>query len=125
MGLLDTLLGHAGEKDIADLHEEFGPLLAQGEALQRAFGFVRDLMALSGLEKQAKKSASDNGGQRRGQGQGQGGGKAQSKPRQPDPLQTALGFAGMAQPRRHNRGGGSHAHAGHALPGMPRRRPRG
>ena len=47
MGLLDTLLGHAGEKDIADLHDEFGPLLAQGEALQRAFGFVRDLIVFT------------------------------------------------------------------------------
>ncbi|WP_133479241.1 PH domain-containing protein [Cognatilysobacter segetis] len=47
MGLLDTLLGHAGEKDIAGLHEEFGPLLAQGEALQRAFGFVRDLIVFT------------------------------------------------------------------------------
>ncbi|GAB6197276.1 PH domain-containing protein [Lysobacter xanthus] len=47
MGLLDTLLGHAGEKDIADLHDEFGPLLAQGEVLQRAFGFVRDLIVFT------------------------------------------------------------------------------
>jgi hypothetical protein len=47
MGLLDTLLGHAGEKDIAGLHEEFGPLLAQGEVLQRAFGFVRDLIVFT------------------------------------------------------------------------------
>ena len=47
MGLLDTLLGHAGEKDIEGLHEEFGPLLAQGEALQRAFGFVRDLIVFT------------------------------------------------------------------------------
>ncbi|HEY4560129.1 MAG TPA: PH domain-containing protein [Lysobacter sp.] len=47
MGLLDTLLGHAGEKDIAGLHEEFGPLLAPGEALQRAFGFVRDLIVFT------------------------------------------------------------------------------
>jgi hypothetical protein len=47
MGLLDTLLGHAGEKNVADLHDEFGPLLAQGESLQRAFGFVRDLMVFT------------------------------------------------------------------------------
>ena len=47
MGLLDTLLGHAGEKDVAGLHEEFGPLLAPGEALQRAFGFVRDLIVFT------------------------------------------------------------------------------
>jgi hypothetical protein len=47
MGLLDTLLGHAGETDIAGLHDEFGSLLAQGEALQRAFGFVRDLIVFT------------------------------------------------------------------------------
>ncbi|WP_133500769.1 PH domain-containing protein [Cognatilysobacter terrigena] len=47
MGLLDTLMGHAGEKDIADLHDEFGPLLAPGEVLQRAFGFVRDLIVFT------------------------------------------------------------------------------
>ncbi|TZF89708.1 PH domain-containing protein [Cognatilysobacter lacus] len=47
MGLLDTLLGHAGEKDITGLHAEFGPLLAKDEALQRAFGFVRDLIVFT------------------------------------------------------------------------------
>lgn len=94
---------------------------------------VRDLLAASGLEKNVKKggNAADAGG-RRGGGQSQGQqskqqGKAKARARQPDPLQTALGFAGMGQPRR-NAGpgrGGSHSHAGHALPGMPRRRPRG
>jgi 23S rRNA pseudouridine2605 synthase len=86
---------------------------------------VRDLMAVSGLaDKSAKKGG--NAGDGRGKGAKQQGNK--TKPRQPDPLQTALGFAGMGQPRRGggaNRGGGSHSHAGHALPGMPRRRPRG
>lgn len=47
MGLLDTLLGHAGEKDIAALQDEFDGLLAPGEALQRAFGFVRDLIVFT------------------------------------------------------------------------------
>lgn len=47
MGLLDTLLGHAGEKNVADLHDDFAPLLAPGESLQRAFGFVRDLMVFT------------------------------------------------------------------------------
>lgn len=47
MGLLDTLLGHAGEKNVADLQEDFAPLLAPGEALQRAFGFVRDLIVFT------------------------------------------------------------------------------
>lgn len=81
---------------------------------------VRDLMKLSGLEKpaaqgQASKGrgefpARQGGGNRIGNGvengQGQqrtpGRGQGQSRPRQPDPLQTALGFPGMGQPRRNN-----------------------
>ncbi len=47
MGLLDTLLGHAGEKNVADLQDDLGPLLAPGEVMQRAFGFVRDLMVFT------------------------------------------------------------------------------
>ena len=47
MGLLDTMLGHAGEKDVADLQDDLGPLLAPGEPMQRAFGFVRDLMVFT------------------------------------------------------------------------------
>jgi 23S rRNA pseudouridine2605 synthase len=93
---------------------------------------VRDLMALSGLEKPAGTTAGKARGDRadgnRGprfdalaqpsspsqwqnvggrQGNGQGQGKAgrppgQPRSRQPDPLQTALGFPGMGQPRRGN-----------------------
>lgn len=47
MGLIDALLGHAGEKKIDDLHEEFGPLLAPGESLQRAFALIRDLIVFT------------------------------------------------------------------------------
>ncbi|MGH8078477.1 MAG: PH domain-containing protein [Lysobacter sp.] len=47
MGLLDTLLGHAGEKSVDRLTEDFAPLLAPGEALQRAFGLVRDLIVFT------------------------------------------------------------------------------
>ena len=36
MGLLDTLLGHAGEKDLAKITEDFAPLLAPGEALHNS-----------------------------------------------------------------------------------------
>lgn len=97
---------------------------------------VRDLMALSGLEKSSGGASSktrsgergngnrpprfDNGltqpsspsqwqniGTRQGRTQGQGGkpgrggqGQGQPRSRQPDPLQTALGFPGMGQPRR-------------------------
>lgn len=47
MGLLDTLLGHAGEKDVSKVQEELGPLLAPDEPLRRAFGFVRDLIVFT------------------------------------------------------------------------------
>lgn len=47
MGLLDTVLGHAGEKPVDKLTEEFAPLLAPGETLQRAFGLVRDLIVFT------------------------------------------------------------------------------
>ena len=47
MGLLDTLLGHAGEKSVDKLAEDFAPLLAPAEALQRAFGLIRDLIVFT------------------------------------------------------------------------------
>jgi len=115
---------------------------------------VRDLMAISGLGKTASQPAKgrgdaqgrpvngnvlsmhENGPQRRttgrgkwqGQGQGQSG-KGPARARQPDPLQTALGFPEINQPRRgSNMGGrGKSARQGMpaGLPGMPRRRSRG
>jgi len=127
---------------------------------------VRELMNLSGLGKPAKQGQSGKGrpegrpvngnvlengqaqrrpqgrGQWQGQpqGRGQGQGQGQSRSRQPDPLQTALGFPGMNQPRRgpgrglqegRGRQGGQGgqgqarqvSHSG--MPGLPRRRPRG
>ena len=47
MGLIDTLLGHAGEKPVDRLAEEFAPLLAPGETLVRAFGLIRDLIVFT------------------------------------------------------------------------------
>ncbi|MDB5852305.1 MAG: pseudouridine synthase family protein [Herminiimonas sp.] len=70
------------------------------------------------------------GGQGQG-GQGRGGqGSGQGRPRQPDPLQTALGFPGMGQPRRgpaQNRNTGPARFGGTPgnTAGMPRRRARG
>ncbi|MBV8665887.1 MAG: rRNA pseudouridine synthase [Burkholderiaceae bacterium] len=146
---------------------------------------VRELMSLSGLGKAANKDKPQRGerqgggkgqqrmGQKQGQwqgqsqgqggwnheqrghGGGQGGGQGGGRSRQPDPLQTALGFPGMGQPRRgggqgqgqgrngqggqggqggHGGGyggqgtgfGGRGGHGGHGgTQGMPRRRPRG
>lgn len=74
-------------------------------------------------------------GSSQGHGQGQGQGRAAAKPRsrQPDPLQTALGFPSTGQARRSNgpgrsgpaggQGGGQGGMGGNQ--GMPRRRPRG
>lgn len=47
MGLLDGLLGHAGEKPVEKIEEEFAPLLAPGETLQRAFALIRDLIVFT------------------------------------------------------------------------------
>ena len=47
MGLLDIVLGHAGEKSVDQLTEDFAPLLAPGETLQRAFGLIRDLIVFT------------------------------------------------------------------------------
>ena len=78
---------------------------------------------------------------RGGQGRPQGGGNAPARSRQPDPLQTALGFPdagqqrrngggnGFARPARPNKSaaGGQYGGQGgqHGGQGMPRRRPRG
>ncbi|HTH43890.1 MAG TPA: pseudouridine synthase [Oxalicibacterium sp.] len=126
---------------------------------------VRDLMALSGLEKTAGAGASsktrngersNNGnraprfdnalpqpsspsqwqnigarqGRGQGQGQGQGGktgrggqqGQGQPRSRQPDPLQTALGFPGMGQPRRATGGRSGGPARGNGPQGGMRRR---
>lgn len=47
MGLIDSLFGNAGEKPVDAIAEDFAPLLAPDETLQRAFGLVRDLMVFT------------------------------------------------------------------------------
>ena len=47
MGILDILLGHAGEKPVDSIRDEFAPLLANDESLQRAFGLIRDLIVFT------------------------------------------------------------------------------
>jgi len=47
MGLIDTLLGHASEKNLDKIAEDFAPLLAPGENVQRAFGLIRDLIVFT------------------------------------------------------------------------------
>jgi len=94
---------------------------------------VRDLMASSGLEKMAGtppnkgraerqerngNTSFDNGqGQKRGEARSPGRNQGQSRGRQPDPLQTALGFPGMGQ--------GGRGQARGLTQGTPRRRSRG
>ena len=47
MGLLDTLLGHAGDKPVDKIADDFMPLLAPGETVQRAFCEIRDLIVFT------------------------------------------------------------------------------
>ncbi len=96
---------------------------------------VRSLMALSGLEKaagqpqdkgRAERQAGDrngfdkNQGAKRGQARGTGRGQGAQRSRQPDPLQTALGFPDAGQSRR-----GGQARTGIGMHAIVRRRTRG
>ena len=47
MGRIDTLFGHAGETDSTDVGNELAPMLAPGEAVLRAFAFVRDVIVFT------------------------------------------------------------------------------
>jgi hypothetical protein len=47
MGLLDSLLGNAGEKSVDAVRPGLAPVLAPGEDLQRAFGLIRDLLVFT------------------------------------------------------------------------------
>lgn len=42
MGILDTILGNASEMDAASLQKEYGPLLCEGEFIEKAFKLIRD-----------------------------------------------------------------------------------
>lgn len=103
---------------------------------------VRDLMSLSGLEKPASQPAGAKQRNDRGNGNVNGNDRAQaakrgpaypargnqqrgeqgqSRSRQPDPLQTALGFPDAGKSRRHSAGQGR----GMPMGNMTRRRSRG
>ncbi len=43
MGLLNGILGHAGEASIEKLQEEFQPILVDGEELEKAYKGLRDM----------------------------------------------------------------------------------
>lgn len=47
MGLLDGLLGHAGEIKIEEVQKEFEGLLIEGEGVQLAFKLIRDLLVFT------------------------------------------------------------------------------
>ncbi|MBO9537964.1 23S rRNA pseudouridine(2605) synthase RluB [Herbaspirillum sp.] len=99
----------------------------QGGGEQKGGGNARNA-GPRGNQMQQNKGPQQRGRGNNGNGNGNGGGNkgGQQKSRQPDPLQTALGFPDMGNQRRHNRpqrgGAGSFALAG--LPGMTRRRTR-
>ena len=42
MGILDTILGNASEMDAESLQKEYGPLLCEGEFIEKAFRLIRD-----------------------------------------------------------------------------------
>lgn len=44
MGLLSGLLGNASQADAAEVEEELAHILAEGEAVERAFQLVRDFI---------------------------------------------------------------------------------
>ena len=47
MGIFDSLLGNASGKSLERVREEFAPLLAPGESVERAFGLIRDLIVFT------------------------------------------------------------------------------
>lgn len=90
---------------------------------------VRSLMAMSGLEKAGSQGqpakTERQGGRATGQARATNGGRGQTgqRGRQPDPLQTALGFPELAQGRRGSVV--SQARGGLLMHAVPRRRSRG
>lgn len=85
---------------------------------------------------QGRSPGQGQAGRPAGRGPGSSQGQGQARGRQPDPLQTALGFPGTGQARRSNgpgrggQGGQSNGYQGgnggmHGGQGLPRRRPRG
>jgi 23S rRNA pseudouridine2605 synthase len=117
-----------------------GPSQGRGQGQDRWAGNSGNGSRGQGQDGQARSQ-----GQEPGRGQGRGVGPGQARSRQPDPLQTALGFPGMGQPRRNagaGRGGqaqggqgggqggyggrsGSGAQGGQGAQGIPRRRTKG
>lgn len=47
MGLLDKVLGNAAEVDVAEIQEDFSPILADGESVVMAYKVVRDLFVFT------------------------------------------------------------------------------
>ncbi len=47
MGLLDKVLGNAAEVDVADIQNDFAPILASGETVVMAYKVVRDLFVFT------------------------------------------------------------------------------
>ncbi|WP_211471771.1 23S rRNA pseudouridine(2605) synthase RluB [Collimonas humicola] len=113
----------------------------QGPGVYRAPGFGGQPRGNQGRGPGGGQGRPQGGGQGRPQGGGQGrpqGGGGQPRSRQPDPLQTALGFpdagqhrrngggGGFARPVRPNKAAGGPTGGGHyGAQGVPRRRPRG
>lgn len=47
MGVLSGLLGHASEVDLGSVEKQLGAILGQGEAIEKAYKIVRDLVVFT------------------------------------------------------------------------------
>ncbi len=47
MGLLDGLMGHASEVSAEQIAQEFGPILIEGERIEKAFKLIRDMFVFT------------------------------------------------------------------------------
>ncbi|QJB55134.1 PH domain-containing protein [Pseudodesulfovibrio sp. zrk46] len=47
MGLLDKVLGNAAEVDVADIQNDFAPILATGETVVMAYKVIRDMFVFT------------------------------------------------------------------------------
>jgi len=47
MGLFNAILGNASEASVEDVSKEFGPLLIEGETIEKAFKLIKDMFVFT------------------------------------------------------------------------------
>ncbi|HCE07090.1 MAG TPA: 23S rRNA pseudouridylate synthase B [Oxalobacteraceae bacterium] len=133
--------GEQSERQGGNFERPQGQRRGQGQGQGQRQGQAQGQWSGQGRGQDQGQGRSQEPGQGRGGQQGRGPGQPPARSRQPDPMQTALGFPGMGQPRRSSgpgrggqggqgqggqgqggRGGPTGLHGGQ---GMPRRRPKG